>query len=271
MTVSKSLSGFIVLQNSDFDRYPVVEAIESVAQLCDEIVLLLPDADAFAEQVLRDIHYENFRPFYEQSSASHAEQIQFAISQCRGDWLFHLQPDEVLHDEYLPIIRNALDKYASDASIDALVFSHRHFFGSYRFCHPASKKFYEKEIRLMKKRSDLVPTSDGRTVLRSDGMQLASIEIDAEMYHYACVPPPNRVEITTEFTTLRYPARADGDSTSGFVAEAGTSLFRFTGTHPTVMTRRIVHSEIDFQPKEILMERKGNSPVQKFLRACEKL
>lgn len=266
-----ALSGFIVLQNSDVDRYPVVEAIESVAQLCDEIVLLLPDADAFAKQVLREIHHEHLHSFYENSTASHVEQVLFAISQCRGDWLFHLQPDEVLHDEYLPIIRNALDTCAKDVNIDALILSHRHFFGSYRFCHPASKIFYEKEIRLVKKRSNVVPTNDGRTVLRADGMQLVSIEIDAEMYHYACVPPPNRVEIATEFTTLRYPARADADSTSVFVAEAGTSLFRFTGTHPTVMTRRIVHSEIEFQPKEILLERKGNSLIQKFLRACEKL
>ena len=44
-----------------------------------------------------------------------------------SDWCFYIQGDEVLHEEYLPVIREAMEKYAHDPNVDGLLFNYRHF------------------------------------------------------------------------------------------------------------------------------------------------
>ena len=41
---------------------------------------------------------------------------------CRGDWAFYLEGDEVLHEKDIPHIKNVLQDHVANQKIEALVF-----------------------------------------------------------------------------------------------------------------------------------------------------
>ncbi len=85
----------------------------------------------------------------------------------------------------------------------------------------------------------------------TDGSKLRSVDIDAEIYHYGWVRPPD--------TLKRKRADFEKLYNDGDVAEKNISAFqnyddlgnlkKFTEAHPKVMDNRIAESSWDFDPR----------------------
>ena len=60
-----------------------------------------------------------------------AQQTNIALDQIRGDWAFHIQADEVIHEKQIDHIKKAIDQYDADSSLDGFILP---FLISY-FCH----------------------------------------------------------------------------------------------------------------------------------------
>ena len=78
-----------------------------------------------------------------------AVQTNIAIEQCSGDWCFYLQADEVVHEKYLPVIKDRCRELLNDQEVEGLVFDYRHFWGDYDH-YQLSHGWYKREIRIIR-------------------------------------------------------------------------------------------------------------------------
>ncbi|WP_315818706.1 hypothetical protein [Paraflavitalea speifideaquila] len=136
-----TISGFSFVRNATKLYYPVKESIESILPIVDEFVIALGKGDAddhtlaeiqqIKSEKIRIVHTEWDLQTYTHASV-YAQQTDVAKNACKGDWLFYLQSDEVIHEKYLPLIRARCEELLEDREVEGLLFKYRHFGGIIR-------------------------------------------------------------------------------------------------------------------------------------------
>ena len=131
------ISGFTFLRNGQVLGYPFVESIRSILPLVDEFVIALGPCEDKTESMVRAIEDPKIRLiptlWNEQMRYRgyvYAQQKMAAQFNTTGDWAFYLEADEVVHEEDLPRIRQAMEKYLNDPGVEALFFDYLHFYGN---------------------------------------------------------------------------------------------------------------------------------------------
>ena len=164
------ISGFTFLRNASKLFYPVRESILSILPLVDEFVVALGDCeeDDDTEEILASIGSDKLRIVHTTwdtikfpRNAEYARQTDIAMQHCTGDWLFYIQSDEVIHEEDHAEILHACNKYLDVPEVEGFLFHYRHFWGDYEHCHN-SHALYPKEIRLVRRRSDIHSWKDAQ-------------------------------------------------------------------------------------------------------------
>jgi hypothetical protein len=117
--------------------YPYEESIRSALALCDEFVIAVGKSDDATLKRLRAIGDPRLRIIettWNEKMADrgyvYAQQKMIAQFNCRGDWAFYLEGDEVLHEADLPALRERLLQLRNDPEVESLVFDYHHFYGS---------------------------------------------------------------------------------------------------------------------------------------------
>ncbi len=135
------VSGFTFLRNGQKLGYPFVASIRSILPIVDEFVIALGPCDDDTEKMLREIGdpkiriiptqwNERIQPDYSVKGFVYGQQKSIALFNCTGDWAFYLEADEVVHEDDLPKIRAAMEKYLNDERVEALAFDYLHFYGN---------------------------------------------------------------------------------------------------------------------------------------------
>ena len=242
--------------------YPMRYAVESILPLVDEFVVALGDSDeddttreeilAIGSDKIRIIDTVWDIEKYPRGM-EHAHQTDIAREACSGDWLFYLQSDEVIHEKYLPVIRERCQELLEDPEVEGLLFRYKHFWGDYEHIQD-THCWYRKEIRIIRNHPDIrswesaqsfrrIPDFDGVNYRRQENThKLKVADVDAEVYHYGWVRPPsvmqNKIKVFTanhkgvnrvaeDIRARRYPEYFDYGNVG--------KLTRFKGTHPAVM------------------------------------
>lgn len=244
------VSGFTIVRNAIKYDYPVVEAITSILPLCDEMIVAVGRSEDDTLQLIRSINSPKIRIIetvwddrIRQGGKLLALETDKALASVSADsdWAFYIQADEVLHEKYISVVREAMQKWKDDKQVDALLFNYTHFFGSYD--HVAdSRKWYRKEIRVIRNDRTISSWLDAIS-FRRNGQKLRVKPIDAHIYHYGWVKPPvAQQEKQRSFHKMWH----DDEWVKKHVSEKNEfdytnidSLARFTGTHPEVMADRI--------------------------------
>jgi hypothetical protein len=154
------VSGFTFLRNGQKLGYPFVESIRSILALVDEFVIALGPCDDDTEKMLREIGdpkiriipttwNERMRGDYSVGGFVYGQQKSIALFNCTGDWAFYLEADEVLHEDDLPKIRAAMEKYLDDERVEALAFDYLHFYGN-KNTIAWSPGWYRSEVRILR-------------------------------------------------------------------------------------------------------------------------
>ena len=254
------ISGFSFVRNAVKLYYPVVESIKSALPLVDEFVIACGDSDDGTTEMIRaigDPKVKIIETAWDSSQfvkgASNAVQTNIALDACSGDWCFYLQADEVLHEKYLPVLREKMEKYLEVPEVEGLLFDYAHFYGSYNL-YQAAHNWYAREIRII--RSGIGARSwESAQGFRIEGRKLRVIPVDAEIYHYGWVRPPvkmmkkqialSSVHHEKEWVEERYP-----DDEVDFNFGSLKTCRRFTGTHPAVMKERIASLDWEVKPRK---------------------
>ena len=109
------VSGFTICRNAVKFNYPVVESIQSILPLCDEFVVNVGDSQDATPEVIRSLKDSRIRIIENAWDLSRGrdvlcEQTNLALKQCRGDWAFYLQSDEVVHQDDLPRLSSLMKR-----------------------------------------------------------------------------------------------------------------------------------------------------------------
>jgi len=152
------ISGFTMGKNALKLYYPMRQSVESILPLVDEFVVALGDSDAddITRAEIEAIGSEKIRIVdtvwdiekYPRGM-EHAHQTDIAMKHCKGDWLFYLQSDEVVHERDLEPIRKRCEELLDDHRVEGLLFRYRHFWGDYEHVQDGHC-WYRKEIRIVR-------------------------------------------------------------------------------------------------------------------------
>lgn len=212
----------------------------------------------------------------------YAQQTDLAKEACKGDWLFYLQNDELIHEEDHSLILEACEKYHYDERIDGLLFEYLHFWGDYEHYHQAHN-WYPREIRVIRNDPTIHSWKDAQSFRRFSrfdksaydyqkkevSSKLRVARIGARVFHYGWVRPP---KVMTAKARVGNPTLAQKDMKGDRKPLPDTfdygpldRLAKYEGTHPKVMSSRI--AELDWADQlQHSGDRNRNRPLYKHER-----
>lgn len=249
------VSGFTFIRNAILYDYPIVEAIRSILPLCDEVVVAVGKSVDQTLKLIQGIDNEKVRivntvwdDTLRKGGKVLADETNKAFHSISkdADWAFYIQGDEVIHEKYLPVIQEGMERHKNDPKIDGLLFKYLHFYGSYDFVGD-SYKWYRNEVRIIKNDPNIYSYRDAQGFRKGENQKLKVRPIDAFVYHYGWVKPPKAQQRKQNtFHKLWHPdewLRKNVPQTEEFDYGQIDSLRRFEGTHPKVMTERIARQD----------------------------
>ncbi|HRH99545.1 MAG TPA: hypothetical protein PK006_00715 [Saprospiraceae bacterium] len=266
------ISGFTFMRNTEKLYYPFLESVLSILDIVDEFVIVIgkgDDDDTTKQQIinLNNPKIKLINSVWDLDSYAHgsiyAQQTDLAKSYCSGDWLFYLQSDELIHEQFLPKIKSACEEFLHIDEVEGLLFKWKHFFGDYdHFLN--SHSWYKYDIRIIKNRTDIhswkdaqsfrrIPNFDGMDYYRTQNTYPLKVKlIDAEVYHYGWVRPPRMMQIKSDTMSSFYHSGHRKEEFLIFDYGNLSKLERFEGTHPKVMDSFIAKmdwkSQLHYEP-----------------------
>lgn len=252
------VAGFTFIRNAVKNDYAIVEAINSILPICDEFIVAHGNSDDETLALIKGIKSPKIKIIQTiwndelreggQTFALETDKAFRAMSK-DIDWAFYIQGDECVHEKYLNTIKHEMEICLSNPKIQGLLFNYKHFYGSYDF-YAHSRRWYRKEIRIIRNLTGMHSYKDAQG-FRHNNQKIKVKQIDAYIYHYGWVKPPqglnNKVRNFNKFYTTNdewientYPEFAEFDY------QNADQLFKFTETHPAVMQNRIAKSNWKF-------------------------
>jgi hypothetical protein len=254
------ISGFSIVKNATKLYYPVKASIESILPIVDEFVIALGDCDAddYTLEEIQKIQSDKIKIIHTKwdidtytKGAEYARQTDIAKAHCKGDWLFYLQSDEVIHEKYLPTIKNRCAELFNEKKVEGLLFNYKHFWGDYSH-YILSHAWYPKEIRIIRNNPEIhawrdaqsfrrIPYFDGMNYFQKENTyKLKVAKVDATVYHYGWVRPPGLMQKKR----VSFETHKQGDEIAAFIFKNEPEIFNygnlsklkvFTKAHPEVM------------------------------------
>jgi len=268
------ISGFTFLYNVLKNDYPFIESINSLLPLVDEYVILLLESDDGTHEKLMENYDEKMKIIKIKK-----EDIKFPISfgyyttialrNCTGDFCFYLQADEVLHEKYIPYIKEALYFFKDKKFIEGFLLKYKHFFGNYDYYHEGYG-WYEKEIRIVRNLPYIFSYRNAKSFrknLNGKIRRLKCVLLDAYIYHYGWVKEKNVM-----IQKLDYFHKIKGEKWDKKIEDPYKDvdgLKKFKGKHPKCMKERIEKFKgSKIRPKKVKIKKKIKFLISEF---CERI
>jgi hypothetical protein len=251
------IAGFTFIRNAVKFDYPIKEAITSILPICDEFIVALGNSEDETEALINSIGSDKIKivhTVWDESMreggkvlALETDKAMDAISK-DVDWCFYIQGDEVMHEQYLSVVKSAMKEHLEDKKVDGLVFNYEHFYGSYQYVGD-SPRWYRKEIRVIRNNSEIRSYKDAQG-FRKNGEKLKVKKIDAYIYHYGWVKNPMfQIKKAKEFNKYWHNdewINKEIPKIELFDYSEIESLKLFAGTHPSTMLNRVNSQDWEF-------------------------
>ena len=250
------VSGFSFVRNGVSLDYPFIESIQSILPLCDEFIIAVGNSDDDTLARIEALQSPKIRivpTVWDESLRTGgqilARQTNIALDQATGDWAVYLQADEIVHELDLPEIRDTMARWIEDSRVEGLLFSYKHFYGSYRFVG-ASRRWYRNEVRIVRTGIGVRSWGDAQG-FRRNGEKLRVKAVNASIYHYGWVRPPQTQQVRQRsFHRLwhsdEWVEKNIGTGGEFDYSESG-ALTVFDGPHPSVMKDRVARQNWNFE------------------------
>jgi hypothetical protein len=270
------ICGFTFVKNAVKYDFPIKESILSALPVCNKFIVALGDCDDGSRELLESIGDPKiliidtiWDETQKKGGVVYALETDKAFNAIGSeyDWCLYLQGDEVLHEKDYPAILNSIRRWHSDKEIDGFLFNYYHFYGSYDYLGD-TRKWYRNEIRVIRNDKSIHSYRDAQG-FRKNGKKLLVAPIDATIYHYGWVRPPERMRMKVEGVRKYYTgAEVDVNLATYDYDNSFDALKLFEGTHSEVMKARIQSKnwEIRFN-----LKKKRMTPKYKFLYYFEKI
>lgn len=257
------VSGFTFIRNAITYDYPIVEAITSILPICDEFIVAVGNSNDSTMDLIKSIASPKIKIIetvwddnLRQGGRVLAVETNKALAAIdkRTTWAFYIQGDEVVHEKYLSVILKSMQQYADDKQVEGLLLKYLHFYGSYDYVGD-SRRWYRNEVRIVRPNPGLASYKDAQG-FQLNNKPLHVKAIDAFMYHYGWVRPPDfQQKKQRDFNKLWHDdmhVEKRFADVSSFDYSQIDSLANFTDTHPQVMQQRIarINWKFNFDPTQ---------------------
>jgi glycosyltransferase involved in cell wall biosynthesis len=242
------ISGFTIVRNAVKFNYPVLASIRSILPICDEFIVNVGDSEDGTLELIRSIGSPKVRIIQHQWDMDKGSQVlshqtNLALKECRGDWAFYLQSDEVIHEADLGILKWWMRYYLDKRDVDALRFWWLHFYGTF-WRYRVDFGWYQKQDRIIRNNQQIESHGDAFGFRRIDGKPLQTRLTYCYLYHYGWVNSDEGMR-----------KRCDNAQAIGFMDKDKNNLFdggygdlkrfpSYWGTHPAVMKELVQQHQL---------------------------
>lgn len=248
------VAGFTIVRNAVRYDYPIVESILSALPLVDSMLVAVGQGEDGTRELVQSIpssKIEIIDTVWDDKLRTGgnvlAQQTDFAMQHCDGDWLLYLQADEVLHEEDHANIARRMRRYLNHPTVEGLSFRYHHFRADYGIRDPLP---YRKQVRIIRPGVGIRSHGDA-CGFRVDGRKLQTAASGAWVYHYGYVKPPENMRKKMDYFLSLYDGRqvTPGDEQVEIPYEWNLSTCEpFEGSHPAIMQDRIRNKDWDTPP-----------------------
>lgn len=235
------VSGFTIVRNAIRLDYPIVPAIRSILDICDEVVVNVGRSDDATRDLVAGIGDPRVRILdsvwdFSRGGGTLSFETNRAMAACGGTWGVYIQADEVLHESGAALIREALRQCDGEPRVEGLLVDYLHFYGDFSTL-ATDRHWYRREVRVVRLGGDIRSYQDAQGFRVGAGARrVRARATGARMFHYGWARPPQALrrkviaakEIFTEAAD-RWERRAARDT-----LDWTPLLRRFTGIHPRV-------------------------------------
>jgi len=250
------VSGFTFCRNALKYDYPIVESIRSVLPVCDEFIVNVGRCDDGTLDVIQSIRDPKIKivesvwdDALRKDGLIYSQQTNIALAQCKGDWAFYVQADEVVHEDDLPALQQSMRQHLGDPAVKGLLFRYLHFVADYWSTNPW---FYHKAVRIIRNNGEVESCGDAvgfhfkptQQYLQSGPKEWLAYS-GARIFHYGWVKDPQtllnkkREQADKHHGDILPPEEARALSHASFQFDEYAILKEFRGTHPRVMQERV--------------------------------
>jgi len=250
------VSGFTFVRNAVKYDYPIVESIRSILPIVDEFIVNVGRCDDGTLELIRSIDDSKIRivesvwdETLRKDGLIYAQQTNIALAHCTGAWAFYIQADEVVHEDDLPVIREAMRKHLGNPEVKGLLFRYLHFIADYWSTNPW---FYHKAVRIIRNNGEVESCGDAVGFHFKPTMQYLQsgpkewlVHSGATMFHYGWVKDPQTLlEKKREQAQKHHGDNLPSEEArrlthERFQFEDYAVLKEFSGSHPAVMADRL--------------------------------
>ena len=231
------LSGFTIVRNAVTLDFPIVPAIRSILDVCDEVVVNVGKSEDGTRDLVAAIADPRVRILDSEWDMSQrnvvlAVETLRAMQACRGSWGIYIQADEVLHEDGARALRQAVAECDRDERVEGLLVRYLHFYGGFDVV-ATNRRWYRREVRCVRLGRDVRPHRDAQGFRVGPELRRIRARLtDAVMFHYGWARPARAIREKRRIDTTLYPWRhGEGDAQRGGL-DWIPLLRRYTGPHP---------------------------------------
>jgi hypothetical protein len=235
------ISGFSIVRNADVLDFPVEASLRSILPLCDELVVNVGVSEDHTLERVRSIGDPRIRVLestwdFSRGEAVLREETARAMRACRAPWGLYIQADEVLHEQSLSLLDDAVASADRDPRIEGLVVRYHHIFGDPE-TEAINRRWYRREVRVVRLGAayDVRPYRDAQGFRVGPAMRRVRARLtDAEMFHYGWLRSAAALRSRGTVDRSLYPGRWVPPVDQAAVLRWFPGLTPFRGTHPAV-------------------------------------
>lgn len=283
------ISAFTYVRNGFEYGVPFLESIQSVLPICNEFIVVIGDSKDGTREAVANLNNDKIKivdTIWDDNLTKEgkifAKQANIGLDNITGDWAFHIQADEVIHEKDLPKILEAINKYKDNPSVNGFIQPFLHFWGDYNHIRN-SRRVHRNEIRLFRNIPNIRSYRDSQGFRKyssieayengSDkGKKLNVILLNSPIYHYNAVRSPKMMNVKSN-NFLYYYGHTDKiveeKEMIDFNYHHVDRVTKFLGTHPEIMSEKISNYNYKFEhdkSKSIWKKKdKFLQPIEDFL------
>jgi hypothetical protein len=233
------LSGFSIVRNAIKLDFPIVPAMRSLLEVCDEVVVNVGKSDDDTRDLVASVDDPRVRIVDSEWDFSRRNQMLSietlkAMRACRGRWGIYIQADEVLHEDGARVLKERTAEWDGDERVEGLLVKYLHFYGGFDTI-ATSRRWYRREVRCIRLGRDIRPYQGAQGFrVGPDHRRIRARLTDATMFHYGWARPARAIREKHEASKVIYPwsrERSAREQARGHL-EWLPLLRPFSGTHP---------------------------------------
>src|SRR5216117_3848643 len=160
------LSGFTIVRNAVSLDYPIVPALRSILEICDEVIVNVGQSADGTRDLVAAVDDPRVRIIdsvwdFSRGSGVLALETERAMRACRGVWGLYIQADEVLHETGAAILQERVQACGTDPRVEGLLVDYRHFYGDFDTV-ATNRHWYRSEVRCVRLDRDIRSYQDAQ-------------------------------------------------------------------------------------------------------------